>query len=277
MRSRIAVFAVLVASTGWTGSIDAQPCVGQEVDLVLVPPVPKVGDKIKITAKNASTTCSYVIPSSCLYVKVFDGATCSGTEVVPFRQCLVGQVPLGPGESYSDHWDQKSSSGVQVPAGVYSFQIMLKPATGAILSFCLPVEITTCLTPPSFYGSGSPGAGGFTPRWTVSSVPVVGQAFNLGIERGLGGAPALLFIGPSQGQATAAWGEFLLSPPFLQVPLVLGGATGVAGAGALNFAFTVPSDASLIGLGANLQMLVGDAASSGGISHTRGLGIVICS
>lgn len=277
MRIGITLLSALVATTSLIATASAQPCVGQEIEFVLDPPVPKVGDTITITAINESATCAYAVPSSCLYIKVFGTGSCSGTQVVPFRQCLLGQIPLGPGASYSDVWDQKTMTGGQVPAGSYSFQINLLDPNGASLTFCLPVEITSCPTPPSFYGSASAGAGGFTPRWTVSTVPAVGQPFAFAVEDGLGGAPAILFIGPFQGQLAAGWGEFLLSPPFLQVPLALGGAAGAAGAGALNFAFVVPNDAALVGLGANLQMLIADPASSGGISHTRGLNIVICS
>ncbi|MFG0318034.1 MAG: integrin alpha, partial [Planctomycetota bacterium JB042] len=130
------------------------------------------------------------------------------------------------------------------------------------------------------YGSGSPGSGGRTPVIrSIGSLPRIGSgAFRLEIADALGGAPCLLLIGAGSAAQATPWGSLLVDPnqPLVSIDIPLGGQAGVPGAGGVLLAPPIPSDLGLVGATVHLQVLVGDAVSSGGIAHSAGLRLTVC-
>ncbi len=89
-----------------------------------------------------------------------------------------------------------------------------------------------CVTP---LGPGTSGTGGVVPRLSLGSGSCTG-AFSLKMDDALGGASALLFVGTQAGAIPAAGGTLYVdafTPPFLSIPLPLGGTPGAPGAGSL--------------------------------------------
>ncbi len=263
---------------GFAASSAAQPCGAAGLSVTFTPAHPKVGEAIQISLKNTTSACIYALPDSCVYRSVHQ-VDCSGQAVVPFRWCTaVGQI-LAPGASAEDKWDQNDSIGNPVPAGTYAFSIELKDSTGGTLvTLCPTIDIGGCAPPPAQYGAPSLGSGGLAPAWAVNGGPQIGDpGYTLQVKNALGGAAALILVGASQANVPSTWGTLLVGAPMIQLPVPLGGTVGQAGAGTVTLTFSIPPDAALVGLAAHLQTLVADPLSSGGISHTPGLTLTICS
>lgn len=275
MRTTVAIAALILAcATNASGQV----CGGAGLTVKFTPDHPNVGDTVQITLTNTSSACIYGMTNSCVYQSVHK-VDCSGQAVVPFRNCAsVGQI-LGPGASAKDKWDLKDSLGVPVPAGTYAFKIEVKDTTvGTLVTLCPTLDVGGCVPPPTLYGSASAGAGGLSPEWEVSGGPMIGDpGYSLKVKNALGGAPALILVGATQANVPATWGTLLVGTPMIQLPVPLGGTAGQAGAGTVTLTFGVPNDATLVGLSAHLQTLVADPFSSGGISHTPGLKLTLCS
>jgi hypothetical protein len=125
-------------------------------------------------------------------------------------------------------------------------------------------------------GSGQPGSGGFVPELRGKGYTTLGGTITLSLEGGLGGAEALLLIGSGP----------LPDHPFLaiesvatQLPILLSGAPGVAGAGAWSLTTHLPNDQRYAGLELVLQFLVADPGADGagpaGIAFSNGLAFTI--
>lgn len=125
------------------------------------------------------------------------------------------------------------------------------------------------------YGAGLAGAGALVPRLVGSGCPQVAGAFTLSVDRGVGGAAGLLFVGLSPAAVPFKGGAFLVGGVLLQLPLALGGAPGVAGAGSLLVPAGLPADPLLQGLQIFLQAGLNDAAAVQGVSLSKGLRIEI--
>ena len=123
------------------------------------------------------------------------------------------------------------------------------------------------------YGSGLPGAGGFTPQLERNSgFPLIGSPVTLLAYEGLGGAPGALILGATGEIAVPAFGGTLLvAPPLGSIPFGMLGAAGVPGAGVRLLVLNLPPLPSLIGASLNMQGAYLDAAAVFGISFTRGL------
>ncbi|MFG0316672.1 MAG: hypothetical protein ACF8XB_05325 [Planctomycetota bacterium JB042] len=274
----IRVLVTLAAASALAGPAVAQ-CGFNDMQFSVSPPSPAVGQPITITGTNTSSGCIWNQNDACLidFVKKTD---CNGAAVFS-PICLQVITPIQPGASSSFTWDQKDDLGQPVAAGTYAFDIKLTNMNGQSLSFCVPVTIgPSCPTPPTAYGAGNPGTGGLVPTLGASGgQPQIGNpSFALDIANGLGGAPAILFVSPNPANLPVSFGTLLvdLTPPFLQLPFTLGGAAGVGGAGSAVIPAPIPNDANLIGAVVHLQCMVGDPASSDGISHTAGLTFGVC-
>lgn len=122
------------------------------------------------------------------------------------------------------------------------------------------------------YGAGKPGTGGVVPLIGASGPLHAGVTAALHVRRARGGALAFLCVGLAE---TALAGTpnpalTLYTFPWIQiVPLSLGGAAGVAGAGALDLPFPVAP--TFAGVKVFDQLLVVDPAATGGITFTNGL------
>ncbi len=137
-----------------------------------------------------------------------------------------------------------------------------------------------CLLAMATYGSGGAGTNGETPSLaSTGSLPRIGAGgFTLRVDNAVGGAQAALFVGAGSGALHTTWGTFLIDPtlPFTFLPLALGGTPGAAGDGSAIVNATLPNDPLLVGLTAYLQVVIQDAGSIGGFSHTEGLKVTFC-
>jgi hypothetical protein len=123
------------------------------------------------------------------------------------------------------------------------------------------------------YGAGLSGTGGFVPSLTLGGCPDLGKTITLSLTNGLGGAPSALLIAAAPASLPLFGGTLLVDPAAVQVPMFLGGAPGVAGAGS----FSIPvllSDPSLTGVSTFLQLLSVDLQAPQYISFSNGLQIV---
>lgn len=121
------------------------------------------------------------------------------------------------------------------------------------------------------YGFATPGSGGFEPALSGTGTLKVGSQAALSVIHGLGGAPAALLFSEEPGHFVADGALVLVKQP-LVLPLLLAGPPGQWGAGSVTLPFTVPNDASLVGLMFFTQALVADAgAASGSLAASAGL------
>ncbi|MCC6405672.1 MAG: VCBS repeat-containing protein [Planctomycetes bacterium] len=122
------------------------------------------------------------------------------------------------------------------------------------------------------YGAGSPGTGGFVPLVGAVGPFRVGEAMQLRMRGGRGGANAILAIGltesaianaPFAGMTTYVW------PVKRRLGIKLLGPAGVAGAGWRDLNVTVPAE--LAGLSYYHQLFVFDAGAPHGLACSNGL------
>jgi hypothetical protein len=139
----------------------------------------------------------------------------------------------------------------------------------------VPEDATLCTGRFEEYGSGTPGSGGFVPKFSAIFSPCPGQLIGLELKDFRGGAPAIMFVGSSPLPAGAMKfkGSDLLvnpsSPLFLILTLGLPGAG--AGNGDLTMQFEVPMMPSLAGLSLYHQVFAGDPGAATGVSASNGL------
>lgn len=120
------------------------------------------------------------------------------------------------------------------------------------------------------YGTGKPGAGGFEPAMTGSGLSTIGQTVQYGLDDGVGGGLGLFTLGIER-QSAPALGGTLHVVPLAHLWFVLGGPSGVPGAGSIGTPLTLPNDAALRGLGIFVQGFVFDSAATFGLSMSDGL------
>ena len=119
---------------------------------------------------------------------------------------------------------------------------------------------------PVEVGPGSPGSGGFTPDVVALEPPVAGNpSFTVGVQNGLGGAPAVLeyLLLPSSPTGPALVPDRLLGVSISRrVPITLGGVGSGAGFGSVNL--QIPSSAA--GFEVVGRWIVSDRSAAGGAS-----------
>ena len=125
------------------------------------------------------------------------------------------------------------------------------------------------------YGEGLAGAGGLVPRFLGAGCPEVGGTFELSLDRAVGGANGVLFIGLSASAVPFKGGTFLVGTVLVAAPLALGGASGIPGAGAFSSPASLPADPLLAGVDLFLQTGFVDAAAVQGVSLTKGLRMTV--
>lgn len=134
--------------------------------------------------------------------------------------------------------------------------------------------------PPTNYGTGLAGTGGFVPHLTSSGgVPAAGNtAFGLELQNGRGGATAFLMISGGQNAQPAFGGTLLVvGDPCCSVffPVALGGTLGVGGTGSAHF--TLPFDLGrAAGFTLYAQYFVQDSGAAQGWAMSEGLRIPVC-
>jgi hypothetical protein len=120
------------------------------------------------------------------------------------------------------------------------------------------------------YGAGTPGTGNQTPALTSSGCFARNQKVTIDVGNGRGGALGALLMGTAQ-QSVVILGVTVLVVPFAPVNHMLGGASGVAGAGTWSLPLTIPNDTNLLNADFFFQSVYFDPAAAQGISATAGL------
>lgn len=131
-----------------------------------------------------------------------------------------------------------------------------------------------CLGTVALVGSGCPGSGGYVPELRLLGCPGVGREVELTIEKGLGGATALLLFGLGPADISAGLCHLYLAPllpALFAVPL--GGAG--AGAGSFNYPAVIPAVPTPVSFAAQVLVLDPGAASFKGISATNGIAVTV--
>ena len=129
---------------------------------------------------------------------------------------------------------------------------------------------------PRPFGSGTPGSGGFEPRMIALSPPAIGNpALVLAVDRGLGGARAMLVTGPRSDPAGTPFQGAALHVAFVpgaQIARVAALAGSGAGAGWTSVVVPAPVDPVLIGTSHFAQWLVFDPSAPQGFAASRAVG-----
>lgn len=126
------------------------------------------------------------------------------------------------------------------------------------------------------YGSGTPGTGGLVPIVTSAGAASPGGQITLAVQGAVGAAPCVLFAGlAGRAAAPLPFGTLWIMPPLASLWLPLGGAPGVAGAGAGSLQLWIPANASLVGTTLTAQAAVLDAANPAALALTGGLEVRI--
>ena len=276
MKSTFFAAALAVACPSFAAAqCDPKP----DLTIVVSPSPASPGQLVTVTVTNTSSTCTYTLPSGCVFSSVLAN-DCTGPGVTNYF-CTLALKPIGPGKSVSQTWDQIDDNGQQVALGTYAFPIRVFDPNFTMHELCATVDVgPTCPNPPSTYGAGDQGAGGFVPFiGTIGGLPTLGNnTFAIAVSNGVGGAQAAFFIGAAPANLVAPWGTFYLDPnlPLIQLNLTLSGAVGQPGAGSVLLPTPIPQLPQLVGVNVFTQMLIADTASIGGISHTAGLTFGIC-
>lgn len=164
--------------------------------------------------------------------------------------------------------DGESGAGTPVPVSGIS-------VTAAATSSMTAIAPSTCSGAWLAYGAGKKGAGDFVPRLYGGGCPDVGSAFSINIDRAVGAAPGVIFVGFTKSNLSFFGGSLLTFPILLQLDLTLGGTPSSPGTGALSLPVALGSDPSITGVSIVLQGVFADAAATQGVSMTQGLEMVI--
>lgn len=186
-----------------------------------------------------------------------------------------------------DHTDANGFYKVVVPAGTYDLYykppVALPLQTVIIFSRTINTDTTIDVSlpdcpPPSHYGAGTPGSGGFTPQLGVTGATRLGNTIKVDVTNGLGGAQAFLFIGLTPANIQGFGWTLLVSPGpgFKVFSFKLGGTPGVPGAGNVHLPGRIPNDPVFANLNLYMQAATLDPGAAKGIAASDGLHIVLC-
>lgn len=263
---------VALAAALLAGDLSAQ------IDVTVSPANAAPGQTVTVTLKNNSSQ-TYTLPTLCVFTSVHE--TGCGAPSVLSLFCGGSLVPVGPGQTKTQTWDQTDDFGGPVGPGTYAFKGFIYDPSFTKVNFCAQVEVSSCPTPPTHYGPASAGTGGVTPKLGHRGEPKVGNSlFELQLADVVGGANALFLLGAADPAGTpVGWGTFLLDGnlPVIASPVVaLGGTPGNAGEGFLTLLAPIPANNSLAGAAVSLQLVALDVQSVGALSHSSGFTITIC-
>jgi FG-GAP-like repeat len=125
------------------------------------------------------------------------------------------------------------------------------------------------------FGLGCAGSRGFVPRLSAFGCVAPGGVLTIQLDRALGGAPAVLFVGPTSVQMPAGFGctAFVPASSAIAVPWPLIG-PAVAGAGRASLTALLPPSVPP-GTTIGLQAAIVDPASPFGIAGSNGVHLVL--
>ena len=138
--------------------------------------------------------------------------------------------------------------------------------------FDRPSQYADSVQVPQVYGEGTSGSGGAVPEIVALEPPKLGLgSLTVGVERALGGAPALLLVSSGEVAGGVLRQGARLYPDASSgtlVPLTaLEGAGAAGGFGSL--VLRVPSNPALAGAALHLQWIVRDPGAAGGLAASR--------
>jgi len=149
------------------------------------------------------------------------------------------------------------------------------PVTAGALASMDTIAPSTCAGAWLAYGVGKKGAGDFVPRIYGAGCPDVGSPFSITVDRGVGGAPGVVFVAFAKSNLPFLGGSLLAFPIAFQLDLALAGSDGIPGAGTLVIPAAVGSNPAVAGISVYLQGLFADSGATQGVSFTQGLEMVI--
>ncbi|MEQ8763709.1 MAG: FG-GAP-like repeat-containing protein [Planctomycetota bacterium] len=132
-----------------------------------------------------------------------------------------------------------------------------------------------CLGSREPYGAGTPGSGGLIPSLKGRGCPRQGATIRLEVLDGLGGATGLLVLGTGRASIPVSGCTLLVALPAWTLPITLGGAPGVPGAGSLELIEVLPVGPAWHGRRIDAQAFVLDAGAPRGLSATAALELEI--
>ncbi len=247
-----------------------------DLQLTATPTLAAPGQPITVELKNNSAACVYELPTPCLILAVRN-QECDGDEVL-LPICLPSTVPIPPGTSVTEVWDQLDDGGGQVADGLYAFEVQVLSPSGTLFELCTSAQIGTGCTSPFAYGQGTSGSGGFGPNLSgIGGPPQIGSAsFGVAVTNGLGGSTATVFASLGTGSLDLGFGTILIDPGQLVLSLPVALSAGGPGQGIGLLTTPVPPSPVLIGLEVFFQAAVSDPGGPGGVALTHGLRAAIC-
>lgn len=153
-----------------------------------------------------------------------------------------------------------------------SIQVSAGGSSGEVATL-VEADADPCAGAFTAYGDGLAGSGGFEPVLHGSGCPLSNATVQLHMAGSVGGAQAALFIGPAVGALPFKGGTLHVDPITVTLNLVIPGAPGVAGAGAVSFPVLLPPGVS--GVSVFLQAAFADVGAPVGVSLTAGLELAI--
>lgn len=200
-----------------------------------------------------------------------DNTGCAATSSGSYCSVLARAVGFYGGNGLVMFADGEAGSGT--PLSVTGVPIS-GSGTGFAASLT-SIEPSPCSGAWLVYGVGKKGAGDFVPRLYGAGCPDVGSTFSITIDRGVGGAPGVLFVALAKSNLPFLGGSLLAFPIAFQLDVVLSGSGGVPGTGTLVLPAAVGSNPAVAGISVYLQGLFADASATQGVSFTQGLQMVI--
>lgn len=217
-------------------------------------------------------------------VRSFNGTVQVNADVDVYRHSNGELVP-----SFADNTSATGAYSVVVPIGAVDIEFHPPTYTVPLASdvhsnllvtsdIVLDGSLPACPAPNN-YGAGLAGTGGFVPHLATSGGTnrVGNPDFKLQLSGGRGGATGVLVISAQQRSIPLFGGTLLVNanPNFaLKFPIVLGGAAGVGGAGALTIPASLPR--SFANADAYCQFALHDAGAVRGWSFSDGLHFKVC-
>lgn len=119
------------------------------------------------------------------------------------------------------------------------------------------------------YGTGLAGTGGDVPEFSMSGCAVPAGAIAAHVDDVVGGASGLMLFGTAAASLPFKAGTLLVAPIFLTLPITVGGAPGVAGAGSVDLPTALPNDPLLSGFKLYTQIGFQDAGAIENVSLTN--------
>ncbi|MEQ1893704.1 MAG: hypothetical protein ABL998_14260, partial [Planctomycetota bacterium] len=246
------------------------------------------GKRVPALAVSANT----VVPTVSLdngallsgIIKSFDNIVQVNADVDVYRQATGELVP-----SFADNTSGTGAYSVVVPLD--NLEIAFHPPTYTVplgsdvhSNFLVTADTTLngflpACPAPNNYGAGMVGTGGFVPHLSATGGTnrVGNPTFGVQISNGRGAATTILVISGQSRSVPFLGGTLLVntSPAFcVKIPTVLGGASGVGGAGSKFVPASLP--ATLANLDVYCQAAVRDISAIRGWALSDGLHFKVC-